>query len=78
VLKRFSYDVALSSTSAALPSLLEVADPNRITYGSHFPFAPVAAVDLMAAEYERYPLAADLRYAIDRGNAERLFPRLRP
>jgi predicted TIM-barrel fold metal-dependent hydrolase len=78
VLKRFYYDVALSSTSAALPSLLEVADPSRITYGSDFPFAPVAAVELMAAEYERYPLAPDLRYAIDRGNAERLFPRLRP
>jgi predicted TIM-barrel fold metal-dependent hydrolase len=76
VLKQFYYDIALSSTSAALPSLLDVADPDRITYGSDFPFAPASAVAFMAAEYDRYPLSAELRHAIDRGNAERLFPRL--
>ncbi|MEC5191453.1 MULTISPECIES: amidohydrolase family protein [unclassified Arthrobacter] len=76
VLRRFYYDVALSATPSALPSLLEVADPGRITYGTDFPFAPPAAVDFLTAQYESYPLELSLRAGIDRGNAEALFPRL--
>ncbi|WP_433561609.1 amidohydrolase family protein [Nocardia sp. CA-151230] len=77
VLKRFYYDVALSASPAALPSLLAVAEPDHITYGSDFPFAPPAAVDFIIHEYENYPLDDSLRAAIDRGNAEALFPRLK-
>ncbi|MFJ9369535.1 amidohydrolase family protein [Nocardia sp. NPDC101769] len=77
VLKRFYYDVALSASPAALPSLLAVAEPDHITYGSDFPFAPPAAVDFINNEYENYPLDDSLRAAIDRGNAEVLFPRLK-
>ncbi|MGO4121892.1 amidohydrolase family protein [Arthrobacter sp. YAF16] len=77
VLRRFYYDVALSASPAALPSLLEVADPGRITYGTDFPFAPFAAIDFLNMQYEKYPLDPVLRAAIDRGNAEALFPRLR-
>ncbi|MDQ0757165.1 amidohydrolase family protein [Arthrobacter sp. B3I4] len=77
VLRRFYYDVALSATPSALPSLLAVADPRRITYGTDFPFVPSPAVDFLTAQYENYPLASSLRDAIDRGNAEVLFQRLR-
>jgi len=42
IFQRFWYDTALSSTPAAFPSLLSVADPDRILFGSDFPFAPVA------------------------------------
>lgn len=76
ILRRFYYDVALSASPAALPSLLEVADPGRITYGTDFPFAPAAAIDFLNMQYEKYPLGPVLRAAIDRGNAEALFPRL--
>ena len=75
-LKRFYYDVALSSTPAALPSLLEIAEPTHVLYGSDYPFAPPAAVSFMASQYERTPLQAATRQAIDRANAEKLFPRL--
>ena len=78
ILRRFYYDVALSTSPAALPSLLEVADPGRITYGTDFPFAPSAAIDFLNMEYENYPLDPSVRAAIDRGNSEALFPRLRP
>ena len=78
ILRRFYYDVALSASPAALPSLLEVADPGRITYGTDFPFAPSAAIDFLNMEYENYPLDPSVRAAIDRGNSEALFPRLRP
>jgi hypothetical protein len=78
ILRRFYYDVALSASPAALPSLLEVADPGRITYGTDFPFAPSPAIDFLNMQYETYPLDPSLRAAIDRGNSETLFPRLKP
>ncbi|MCA1004841.1 amidohydrolase [Rhodococcus hoagii] len=75
VFQRFWYDTALSSTAAAFPSLLAVADPSRIVFGSDFPFAPAAAVKYMRAEYEDMDLPAGLRAGIDHRNAEILFPR---
>ncbi|MBP1136382.1 putative TIM-barrel fold metal-dependent hydrolase [Arthrobacter sp. PvP023] len=77
ILRRFYYDVALSASPATLPSLLEVADPGRITYGTDFPFAPSVAIDFLNMQYENYPLEPSLRAAIDRGNSEALFPRLK-
>jgi 6-methylsalicylate decarboxylase len=75
-LKRFYYDVALSSTPAALPSLFEIAEPAHVLYGSDFPFAPPAVVGFMASQYERTPMESAARQAIDRLNAGNLFPRL--
>ena len=72
----FYFDTALSSTAAALPSLLAFAKPGHITFGSDFPFAPNAASKLFAAGLETYPgLDPDARAAIDRTNALALFPR---
>ena len=75
-IKQFWFDVALSSTPAALPSLLEVADPSRVLYGSDFPFAPAPAVTVMRKEFEGSDVKRATRRRIDRGNAEALFPRL--
>jgi 6-methylsalicylate decarboxylase len=73
----FYFDTALSSTAAALPSLLAFAKPRHVTFGSDWPFAPVAAGKLFAAGLETYPgLDNDARAAIDRTNALALFPRL--
>jgi 6-methylsalicylate decarboxylase len=67
----------LSSSAAALPTLLAFAKPGHITFGSDWPFAPVAAGKLFAAGLETYPaMDADTRDAIDRTNALALFPRL--
>ena len=72
----FYFDTALSSSAAALPSLLAFARPGHVTFGSDWPFAPVAAGKLFAAGLETYPsLDAGARAAIDRGNALALFPR---
>jgi predicted TIM-barrel fold metal-dependent hydrolase len=76
LLRRFYFDVAVSSGPSALPSLLGFADPTRITYGSDSPYAPDPVVAGFRAAYEKFELDPDLRYAIDRGNAEALFPRL--
>jgi len=73
----FYFDTALSSSAAALPTLLAFAKPGHITFGSDWPFAPVAAGKLFAAGLETYPALDDtMRDAIDRTNALALFPRL--
>ena len=73
----FYFDTALSSTVAALPTLLAFAKPGHITFGSDYPFAPVDVAKLFAAGLETYPgLDPDGRQDIDRTNALTLFPRL--
>ena len=73
----FYYDTALSSSAAALPTLLAFAKPGHITFGSDFPFAPTAAGKLFAAGLETYPgIDADARADIERTSALALFPRL--
>ena len=73
----FYFDTALSSSAAALPTLLAFAKPGHITFGSDWPFAPVAAGKLFAAGLETYtPLDDATRHAIDSSNALALFPRL--
>lgn len=73
----FFFDTALSSSAAALPSLLAFAKPGHVTFGSDWPFAPIAAGKLFAAGLETYPgLDAAARSAIERTNALALFPRL--
>jgi 6-methylsalicylate decarboxylase len=73
----FYFDTALSSSPAALPSLLAFADPDHITFGSDWPFAPVAVGKIFADHLEGYPgLDAAALRAIDCDNALALFPRL--
>jgi predicted TIM-barrel fold metal-dependent hydrolase len=73
-MKRFYFDTVLSSIPFAMPSLFAFADPSHITFGSDFPFVPDAHpfCDML----DKSPLNDKLRHAINRGNAEVLFPRL--
>lgn len=71
----FYFDTALSSSAAALPTLLALAKPGHITFGSDWPFAPLAAAKLFAAGLESYPgHDTNARNAIERTNALALFP----
>ncbi len=73
----FYFDTALSSTPAALPSLLAFAKPGHITFGSDWPFAPIELCKMVTAALETYPgLDSQARGAIERTNALALFPRL--
>lgn len=79
VFRRFWYDTALSASPAVFPSLLEVAGPDRILFGSDYPFAPGAGVKFMTGRYDAQPsslIDEGTRSKIDRSNAEALFPRL--
>ncbi|WP_031465127.1 amidohydrolase family protein [Sciscionella sediminilitoris] len=77
-LRRFYFDTALSASETALPALLAFAEEGHVCYGSDAPFAPDrwgSVFDAKLDEYQGY--RPGQLTAINRGNAEGLFPRLR-
>ena len=70
----FWFDTALSSSAAALPTLLAFAAPGHVLYGSDWPVAPDTAVQYFAAGLDTYRLTDPQRAAIHRENALTLFP----
>jgi predicted TIM-barrel fold metal-dependent hydrolase len=73
----FYFDTALSSSPAALPTLLAFAKPGHVTFGSDWPFAPIPAGQYYAAGLEAYLADAQSTLdAVNRTNALALFPRL--
>ncbi|MFE2296681.1 amidohydrolase family protein [Streptomyces sp. NPDC059445] len=73
--RSFSFDTALSSSPAALPTLLAFARPGHVLFGSDWPFAPTPAGQYFASGLED-TVDTDTRTAINHTNAEALFPRL--
>ncbi|HEV2637941.1 MAG TPA: amidohydrolase family protein [Actinocrinis sp.] len=76
-LRTFYYDTALTGGPYALPSLLAFADPEHITFGTDWPYEFRADMARRFTDrLDAYDLTDEQRHAINRGNAERLFPRL--
>jgi len=73
-LASFYFDTALSGSPAALPSLLAFARPGHVLFGSDWPYAPAIAVGYFTSQLDAHDLGGAPQ-AIDRGNAEALFPR---
>jgi hypothetical protein len=71
----FYFDTALSSSLAALPTLLTFARPGHVLFGSDWPFAPTAASQYFANGLDTGVDPGTLQ-AINHANAEVLFPRL--
>lgn len=77
-LRRLHYDLAGYPLPRLAPALLQVADTNRIHYGSDWPFTPIPVATRLAGELEATPLFdAATRRRILHDNACDLFPRLR-
>ena len=74
-LRGFYFDTALSSSPAALPTLLAFAKPGHVMFGSDWPFAPKVAGQYFANGLDTTVDPVMLE-AISRTNAQRLFPRL--
>ncbi|MFJ8113701.1 amidohydrolase family protein [Streptomyces sp. NPDC096132] len=74
-LRGFYYDTALSSSPAALPTLLAFARPGHVLFGSDWPFAPAPAGQYFAGGLDD-GLDPGTLAAVNRANAEALFPRL--
>ncbi|WP_367134280.1 MULTISPECIES: amidohydrolase family protein [Streptomyces] len=76
-LRRFYFDTAITTGPAALPSLMAFAAPGRVLYGSDFPMVPEEWGTDFDAGLDGYPhWEPGQLHAINRGNAEGLFPRL--
>jgi predicted TIM-barrel fold metal-dependent hydrolase len=76
-LRRLYFDIAVSSSPFALPSLLTLAQPGHVLFATDWPYASDRVAESFARMYERYELDDTQRASIDRGAAETLFPRLR-
>ncbi|KAK6355281.1 hypothetical protein TWF696_004393 [Orbilia brochopaga] len=75
--KSFYFDLALSGNDFTLGLLTKFAKPDHILFGSDFPYAPVEGIKYFTESFDQYGLTAEERMAINRGNAENLFPRLK-
>jgi predicted TIM-barrel fold metal-dependent hydrolase len=74
-LSRFWFDIALSPAPETMNCLTGVAPPGQIVFGSDWPFANARVTAEAVRTYEASPaVSAQLRAAIDRGNALTLFP----
>jgi 6-methylsalicylate decarboxylase len=74
-LRRYWYDNALSPGPGTMGALAPIAAPERILYGSDWPFANARVTAEALKDYTADGfLAPSQRAAIDRGNAVALFP----
>ena len=74
-LAHFWYDNALSPGEQTFGSLDHVVRPERVVFGSDFPFANARVIAEAMKTYESGFLPEIRRAAIDRGNALALFPK---
>jgi predicted TIM-barrel fold metal-dependent hydrolase len=75
-LRSLYFDIAVSSSPFALPSLLTFAQPGHVLFATDWPYASERVVENVARTYDRYDLDDTQRTSIDHGAAEMLFPRL--
>lgn len=76
--KRFWFDTALSGDAVPLAALESIADPARILFGTDYPYVTGEVVAKETAGFDGWDGFDDgARAAIDRANAEALFPRLK-
>jgi predicted TIM-barrel fold metal-dependent hydrolase len=71
-LKRLYYDIANATNPSSMAAILNLVPTSQLVWGSDWPYRPIA---LTADGWEKYPIAPEVRRAIDRENALRLFPR---
>jgi len=76
-LKHFWYDNALAPGEQTFGALDHVAAPERVVFGTDFPFANPRVIAEMIKTYESGFLPDARRAAIDRANALALFPKYR-
>lgn len=73
-LKRQYYDIASASNSTSLSALLSVVPNTQVLFGSDFPFL---SSGVPAGDLKQSGLTGETVEAIERGNATRLFARLK-
>ena len=75
-MKRFYFDTALSGDKVPLDALSGIVDPSHILFGSDYPYISEDVVATETAGFDAYAGFDEANFAaINRGNAENLFPR---
>jgi aminocarboxymuconate-semialdehyde decarboxylase len=75
-IKRFYFDTALSGDKVPLDALSAIVDPSRILFGSDYPYVSEEVAAAETAGFDAYGGFDEATFAaINRGNAEKLFPR---
>jgi predicted TIM-barrel fold metal-dependent hydrolase len=76
-LRRLHYDLAMSATPGQLRCLGELVSPNRVLFGSDFPFMPAEQAEANAEGLRGYRELHGTEFEqVARGAAVALFPRL--
>ena len=73
-LERLYYDTALSANRLAFASLLALVSPDKVLFGSDYPFAPEATMAATVKGLIELGLEEDVLRGIERDNALALFP----
>ncbi|KAG6550015.1 hypothetical protein Mapa_008527 [Marchantia paleacea] len=73
--KQFYYDTTFSSTPSAMPTILQFATPDRMTFGTDWPQGQVVGTAFYTQTLDEYPLDKSEREKIYRANAKGLFRR---
>ncbi len=73
-LKRLYYECAHATYPMPMAALRAFAPPTQYLFGTDFPIEPVESTVTHIPELK---LPKEVQYALDRGNAERLWPRFK-
>ena len=73
-LKRLYYECAHATYPMPMAALRAFAPPTQFLFGTDF---PVEAYGTTVDQFPELKLSAEVQYALDRGNAERLWPKFR-
>ncbi len=73
-LRRLYFEIGHASFPWVVAGALEFAGPTQLLFGTDFPVEPF---ETTTREIPSLGLSPDVLYALDRGNAERIFPRYR-
>ncbi len=73
-LQKFYFDIALSGSPSALPSLMALAKPDHVLYATDWPYATDAIVGAFTGMYESYSMNEAQRASIDRRQRRSALP----
>ncbi|KAG6551980.1 hypothetical protein Mapa_006285 [Marchantia paleacea] len=74
--KKFYYDTALASTPSALPTILQFATPDHMTFGTDWPYVTFAGSKFYTDTIDAYPLSDRDRDLINSTNSRAIFKHL--
>lgn len=73
-LRKLNYDIANATSPSSLAALMNLVPTTQMLWGSDFPYRPVAPT---ANGWDNYQVSPEIKRAVNRENAVRLFPRFK-